>query len=99
MYLFGLNYRPQGQRTPGTYNLAPTMKDWRVSEVMSRYWVNFARTGDPNGEGLPRWSKHAPSHPATLVIDDTTRPVPDFRADRLKLWFDKWEAETGLEVQ
>lgn len=23
--------------------------------VMSRYWVNFTKTGDPNGEGLPYW--------------------------------------------
>ena len=23
--------------------------------VMSRYWINFTKTGDPNGEGLPYW--------------------------------------------
>jgi len=29
--------------------------DWKLSDVMQSYWVNFATTGDPNGKGLPRW--------------------------------------------
>lgn len=26
-----------------------------VSDIASGYWLNFAKTGDPNGEGLPQW--------------------------------------------
>ena len=29
--------------------------DFEVSRLMQSYWVNFVKTGDPNGAGLPRW--------------------------------------------
>ena len=32
-------------------------KDKKVSEALMRYIANFARSGNPNGEGLPSWEK------------------------------------------
>ncbi len=32
-----------------------TSEDDAVSEVMQRCYVNFVKTGDPNGEGVPAW--------------------------------------------
>ena len=32
-----------------------TPADFHVADTMSSFWVNFARSGDPNGKGLPQW--------------------------------------------
>jgi para-nitrobenzyl esterase len=33
----------------------PTAEDKEVARMMNAYWVNFAKSGDPNGKGLPFW--------------------------------------------
>ena len=29
--------------------------DWTLTDIMLGYWTQFAKTGDPNREGLPHW--------------------------------------------
>ena len=46
---------------------APTAQDQAVSRMAQSYWVNFARTGDPNTAGLPTWPRYDPNK--DLIFD------------------------------
>lgn len=50
-----------------------TAADRRLSDMMASYWVNFARSGDPNGAGLPTWPAFTPANPATQYLGATIR--------------------------
>ena len=67
---------------PGS-TLSP--EDQAVSHMAQSYWVNFARTGDPNGAGLPAWPRHDPSKDLIFDFhpDGTAGAIPDSRKARL----------------
>jgi para-nitrobenzyl esterase len=57
----------------------PTAEDEAISDLLSGYWVNFAKTGDPNGAGLPQWPAFSQSSQQVLFADQHpgARPVPN----------------------
>ena len=52
-------------------------EDRKVSELMGSYWTNFAKTGDPNGEGLPRWPPYGPDSFSVMYLSANSHAQPD----------------------
>jgi para-nitrobenzyl esterase len=48
-----------------------------LSAKMAGALVQFMKTGDPNGGGLPHWPKYSPANGETMVLDDTSKVEND----------------------
>jgi para-nitrobenzyl esterase len=67
-YVFGtLDTRPGETVRP---------EDRKLSEQMMSYWTNFAKTGDPNGPGLPAWPRYDKGG-LLIHLDSTITTGPD----------------------
>ena len=49
----------------------PSAEDEAISEAMAIYWTNFAKRGDPNGEGLPNWPAFNEARPHAMHFSHT----------------------------
>jgi para-nitrobenzyl esterase len=54
-------------------NQAYVETDFRLSEMMSKFWVNFATTGNPNGRGLPQWTPYEREAEPYMDFGDTVQ--------------------------
>ncbi|NLM62591.1 MAG: carboxylesterase family protein, partial [Clostridiales bacterium] len=61
--------------------------DYELSDILADYWANFARTGDPNGPGIPEWKPYTKDDKRVLMIDTPPymceRPLPKIQQYKL----------------
>ncbi len=68
-----------------------TAADKAMGALVSAYWVSFAKTGDPNGDGRTAWPRYDPSADRTMNFTNTGVVVgPDPLKARLDLWQKVW---------
>jgi para-nitrobenzyl esterase len=72
-------------------NPQTSKSDLEISEAMATYWTNFAKSGDPNGKGVPAWPAFSDANPEVMYLGPTphTGPVPG--AESLEVLDDYFE--------
>ncbi len=76
---------PHGSELPLLFGRAEDPDAREVGRLMRAYWVQFARTGDPNGPGRPEWPVYAGGSDRWLVIGEQTEVRSGVIEDRLDL--------------
>jgi para-nitrobenzyl esterase len=82
----------------GGFGGANGPEDKVLSELMSSYWVNFAKNGNPNGPGLPVWPAFDEREQKTMIFDKTSGARPHPNLDQLKA-FDAYYASLREEAK
>ena len=70
-------------RTVGRGKRAWEPVDTTVSDRMAAYFVNFAKTGDPNGPDLPRWPTYVAGSHTTMRLGEQMGAMPVAESQRL----------------
>jgi para-nitrobenzyl esterase len=73
-------------------NPQTTKSDLDISESMATYWTNFAKYGDPNGEGVPVWPAFSDTNPVVMYFSKTphTGPIPSAESLKILDAYFKW---------
>lgn len=57
-----------------------------LARTMSRSWAAFARSGNPNHDGLPAWPSYSTERRPTMIFDERCRVEEDPFADERNAW-------------
>ncbi|MEZ5512701.1 MAG: carboxylesterase family protein [Steroidobacteraceae bacterium] len=70
----------------------PTAADRRMAQIVTGYWLNFAKHADPNGPALPTWPRYDRRTDRLLDLSPTIVARAPRRADVLRFFDERYEA-------
>lgn len=74
----------------------PTPEEQALSDIMIKYWTNFAKTGDPNGGSLPFWPVYREGEETVMYLkgaDPTPISLPNTEKIKFMEDYFKWLRE------
>ena len=71
------------------YGAALTAADEEAAQKMHAYWLNFVKSGNPNGAGLPHWPQYSPKSDELMNFTEHG-PTPEA---------DPWKQRLDLAVR
>ncbi|MBL8628464.1 MAG: carboxylesterase/lipase family protein [Rhodospirillaceae bacterium] len=82
-------FKTLGKRVPVT----PTAQDWALSDIVSGYWVAFAKTGNPNGAKRLNWPAQSKSRDVLMNFDEHgISPRTDYEKKRMDFFAERYSS-------
>ena len=79
------------------FGAVPTDEDRAFSDLMATIWTQFARTGNPNGEGLPEWPAYTRESEAYMELGVDTGAKSHIRVEEVALIAGAWDERRKME--
>jgi para-nitrobenzyl esterase len=75
-----------------TWNLEWTNADKKLADITSDYWVNFAKTGNPNGASLPGWKPFSVSENKVMNLNIDEQSMQPIAVKNQFNFLDKYQS-------